>query len=187
MHHARPTISALQPLALLACLAACIGGCGYHNGEQSTDRGDKSGYQWRSLYRQDVQTIAVPIFQNRTFWRGVEVDLTTALVQQIESQSPYKVVPEERADTVLYGEIVNVDIDTISANSRSGVPQEQLYKVRVNLTWKDLRNGRILVERRNFEQTATFHPTFGESRFVGQQLSVEGLAAGIAQELQADW
>jgi hypothetical protein len=59
--------------------------------------------------------------------------------------------------------------------------------VTVNFVWKDLRTGRILVERRNFEQTATYYPTLGEGRFVGTQLAVEKLSLGIVQELQSDW
>ncbi|MCS7032800.1 MAG: hypothetical protein NZ561_02265, partial [Phycisphaerae bacterium] len=70
---------------------------------------------------------------------------------------------------------------------RAAIPQEQLYKITVNFVWKDLRTGKILVERRNFEQTATFYPTLGEGRFVGSQQAAEQLARGIVQELQADW
>jgi len=82
----------------------CICGCGYSSVGGEPRAG--SGYQWRSLYREDVKTVAVPIFQNKSFRRGVEFQLTQALVQQIEAKSPYKVVPKERADTVLDGEII---------------------------------------------------------------------------------
>ncbi len=95
--------------------------------------------------------------------------------------------PGEQADTVLEGEIVNIFIRTLSDDTRVGIPQEQLYRVRVNFTWKDLRTGKILVERRRFEQTATFYPTLGEGQFVGAQANVERLAVAIVQELQADW
>jgi hypothetical protein len=30
------------------------------------------GYQWPSLYRSDVHTVAVPIFTNKSYYRGVE-------------------------------------------------------------------------------------------------------------------
>jgi hypothetical protein len=66
-------------------------------------------------------------------------------------------------------------------------PQEQLCRVRVNFVWKDQRSGKILVQRRRFEQDSPFYPTLGEGEFVGSQLNVENLAIGIVHELEADW
>jgi hypothetical protein len=172
----------IQPIILVP-LALVLAGCGY-----SRPGGDPAGnYQWRSLYREDVTTVAVPIFTTKDFRRGVEFQLTKAVVNQLEAHSPYKVVSREKADTVLEGEVVSVTLDTLSLDSSVAIPQEQLYVVAVNFTWKDLRSGRTLVQRRNFQQTATFYPTLGEDQFVGSQQSVEKLALAIVQELQADW
>ena len=129
----------------------------------------------------------MPIFKNKTYERGVEFSLSKAVVNQIEMRTPYKVMPRERADTILEGEVVTVTRQTLSRDSRADIPQEQLYIVRVNFVWKDLRSGRILCQRRNFEQTATFYPTLAENQFVGSQQNVEKLALGIVQELQANW
>ena len=60
-------------------------------------------------------------------------------------------------------------------------------EIRVNFTWKDLRDGRILAQRRRFDQSGTYYPTLGEGRFVGEQQNVERLAIAIVQELQSDW
>jgi hypothetical protein len=167
---------------LILCICM-LTGCGYtHTGD------DPSGsYQWRSLYREDVKSVAVPIFTNKTFRRGVEFALTKAVVTQIEAKSPYKVVPRERADTILEGQIVDIRLQNLSSESTIAIPQEQLYVLTVDLIWKDLRTGRILMERKNFQQTTTFYPTLGEGEFVGSQQSVEKLALGIAQEMQANW
>ncbi len=181
------------PLRLLpiAVVTALVAGCGYSASDpaagQTGSVGGLGGYQWKSLYRDDVKTVAVPIFANRSFRRGVEFQLSKAIVNQLEAQTPYKVVPRDRADTILEGEITDIFIRTFSADPRTGVPQDQFYLVRVNFTWKDLRTGKILTERRRFEQTATFYPTLGEGQFIGAQQNVERLALAIVQELQADW
>src|SRR3954447_4219938 len=96
-----------------------VSGCGYsHPGE------DPSGsYQWRSLYREDVKSVAVPIFTNKTYRRGVEFSLTKSLVNQIEAKSPYKVVPKERADTILEGQIVEIKLQNLSLDSTTAIPQ----------------------------------------------------------------
>jgi hypothetical protein len=170
-------------LALIFAISLLISGCGYtHVGDEPS-----GGYQWRSLYREDVKTVAIPIFQNRDYTRGVEFTLTKAVINQLEAHSPYKVVPRERADTVLEGEITSVKKQTVSKDSVTNVPQEQLVVMTVDFVWKDLRTGRILVERRNFEQDATYYPTLGEDQFVGDQQAIDRLALGIVQELQADW
>jgi hypothetical protein len=158
-------------------------GCGYSR----VGDAPSSGYQWQSLYREDVRSVSVPIFQNKTFQRGLELQLTDALVKQIESKSPYKVMSRERADTIFEGEIVSVRLQTVSLDARTALPQEQLYVVAVNFIWKDLRTGRILMRRTNFEQTTPFFPTLGEGTYAGSQNAIEKLALGIVQEMQADW
>ena len=168
-------------------LCLVLAGCGYQQAGSYDESAARSGYRWASLYREDVQTVAVPIFTNRDFRRGVEFRLTKALVNQLEANTPYRVAPRERADTILEGEIVRIDVTDLSRDVRANVPQEQLYVVTVNFTWKDLRSGRILVERRNFTQTAPYYATLGEGEFVGSQSSAERLALAIVQELQADW
>jgi hypothetical protein len=173
-------------LVLFALLATCMSGCGYRNGGE-TSSGEARGYQWKSVYRQDLRTVAVPIFKNVTYQRGVEFSLSTAIVKQIEANTPYKVVPRERADTILEGEIVSVNVNTLSSDRLSAVPQEQLLDIVVDFTWKDLRTGKILVERHGMERAASYYPTLGEGRVTGTQEASERLALAIVQELQSDW
>src|SRR4051795_7858669 len=134
----------ILPLAL----AGGLGGCGYSQSGAAPSA--NASYQWSSLYRQDVRTVAVPIFKNKTFERGVEFSLSKALVNALEANTPYKVAPRERADTVLEGEVQDVRLRTVSNDSRAAIPQEQLYVVRVNFVWKDMRTGRVLCQRENF-------------------------------------
>lgn len=170
----------------LIALPLALAGCADYSqsGDGSTGT---SSYQWSSLYRQDIRTVAVPIFTNVDFARGDEFTLTKALVTQIEQRTPYKVVDRERADTILEGQIVRVRRTSVSSESGSNLPQEQLYGIRVNFTWKDLRTGRVLVERRGFEQNNAYYPYLGEGRATGAMNTAEALALSIVQELQADW
>jgi hypothetical protein len=196
-----PSRHTLRPLAFAALVVAAVlvgGGCGYQNGPaggagfdprsngNAPDDRD-TGYQWKSIYRQDVRTVAVPVFSNVAYQRGVEFALSKALVNQIEANTPYKVVPRERADTILEGRITSVGVNTLSENSRAGIPQEQLLDITVSFTWKDLRTGRILMSRQGLEQTASYYPTLGEGRFTGTQLAAERLATTIVQQMQSDW
>jgi hypothetical protein len=172
----------LFALAVFAC-----SGCGYQQ-NNSVDVGPKVGsYKWSSLYREDISTVSVPIFQNKDFRRGIEFQLTNSLVKQMEATTPYRVAPRERADTILEGEIISTDLNTLSRDVRTAIPQEQLYTVTINFRWTDLRTGKILLERRNFQQTSNFYGTVGEGEFVGSQGAMEKLALEIVHEMQAEW
>lgn len=169
-----------------AVLCLLLTGCGYQQ-SNNPDSPQAKGYKWQSLYRQDIQSVAVPIFTNKSYYRGLEFSLTKALINQIELRTGYKVVSRQHADTILEGEIVKVATGTLSDSPTTNLPQEQLVTLTVNFTWKDLRTGKILVQRRNFQQAAVFYPTLGEASFVGSQQAVERMAADITTELQADW
>src|SRR3982074_1485140 len=95
----------IKPASLILAMAMLLlSGCGYqHSGNY--DKPAQSGYQWHSLYREDLQTVAVPVFGSRDFPRGIELALSKAVVNQLEAHSPYKVVSRERADTILEGEL----------------------------------------------------------------------------------
>ena len=165
-----------------ALSALVASGCSY---QRSAD--DSRGYTHGSIFRSDVRTIAVPAFGTKSLARGDEIALSQALVTQIESRTPYKVVPIERADTVLEGMVVGTGVGTVSADNFTALPQEHLYTISVDFTWKDLRTGQIIVERRNFEQSSAYYPTMGEGRFAGRTAAADALAASIVDELQGEW
>ncbi len=161
-------------------------GCGY-NQTGSSKNEITSGYHWNSLFREDVQSVAVPIFTNKDYRRGVELRLTEAVIKQIETRAPYKVVPKDRADTVLEGQITQVWAAAITRDYQTNLPREQILNITVDLIWKDLRNGQILMQRKNFSRQVVFYPTLGEGEFIGSQDAVEKFAMDIVQEMQADW
>ncbi|MEM8873916.1 MAG: LPS assembly lipoprotein LptE [Planctomycetota bacterium] len=166
-------------LTFVSCVLL-LAGCG---GYQAVDIQNGGA----GLWRQDVQTVAVPTFDTSSFRRFDEIRLTKAIAQELETRSPYKVAPRETADTLLEGKIVDSRLATISRNLDNAVPQEQLYIVIVDFTWKDLRNGKIIVDRRSFEASSPFYPFLGETDEVGSYLAVEDLAAAIVSEMQSDW
>ncbi|HSI35645.1 MAG: LPS assembly lipoprotein LptE [Phycisphaerae bacterium] len=169
----------------IVLLASCVTGCGYQTVGSYDPK--PTGYRWASLYREDVRTVAVPVFTNRDFRRGVEIKLTEAVVKQIEAKTPYRVATKDKADTVLEADITSIDVPTLTRDVRTNLPQEQLYTINMNLRWKDLRTGKMLAERRNFQQTAPYYSTLGEGSAFGSQQAVERLALAIVQEMQADW
>jgi hypothetical protein len=173
-------------IATASILALSLSGCGYNQsgGENNKPQG---GYHWNSLYREDIQTVAVPVFSTKDFRRGIEFRLTEAVIKQLEAHAPYKVVPKERADTILEGQVTNVKVGTLSKDFQTNLPREQELLITIDLTWKDLRTGKILLQRRGLQQEGIFYPSLGEGEFAGAQQAIERFAVVIVQELQADW
>jgi Lipopolysaccharide-assembly len=151
-----------------------LGGCGYSNKE---------------LYPTEYRTVAAPIFENRTFYRGVEFQLAEALTKQIESRTPYKVVSPGVAQTQLEGTITHIDQRQLSRRRPGGVPQEVEYTVTVDFVWKDLGRGGVIRDRRGFQAVGRYVPTagVGEPFELGLHQVVQRMAQDIVSTMQADW
>jgi outer membrane lipopolysaccharide assembly protein LptE/RlpB len=141
------------------------------------------GYTTRPMYSAAYRTISV--FQNRSFRIGWEDRLTEAVKKNIEARTPMKVVTE-KADTVLAGEIVDDSEAVLAKRLGTNLPREVQVTVRVNFTWKE-RGGRVLVERKGFNRTATEIPQLAESAEDAEQLAIERLAAAIVDQMQEEW
>jgi hypothetical protein len=147
------------------------------------------GYSHQGLYPADVRTVAVPIFENKSFYRGVEFDLSEALAKQIELVTPYKVTSPGGADTILQGTIVAVTQTMISRTFEGGLPEEMETRIVVDFAWKNTRTGQTLRQRQGFAATGRYVATrpIGEAYPTGQHAAVEQLATRIVETLRRDW
>ena len=145
------------------------------------------GYTTKEIYPTRYQTVAVPMFENRTFYRGVEFDLSEALVKQIQSRTPYKVVSPSVADTMLTGTITRIEQETLSRTADAAVPQQQEVSVRVDFEWKNLNTGRTLRSRQGFEAVGRYVPTrpVRQPLDTAKQRAVQTLADEIVSTMQA--
>src|SRR2546423_3662268 len=74
-------------IVLVVLMPLLCTGCGYNSGYSTVGEESKNKwYQWRSLYREDVRTVAVPIFKNKDYRRGVEFSLSKAGGNPIEKR-----------------------------------------------------------------------------------------------------
>ena len=167
-------------MVLVAATLFAMSGC-------ATD--PTEGYTSMSVYRDDVRTVAVPIFENDTYVRDVEFDLTDALIKEIESRTPYKVVNRSRADTILIGRIREVDLDQLSKSRLTGLSEEVILSVTIDFRWQHQLTGKLLLDRGQFQGQGLFVPSqpSGEPIELGQFAAVQQLARDIVNEMQAPW
>lgn len=144
------------------------------------------GYSTKPLYNSAYRTVAVPVFANKSFRREWEFRLTEAIDKNIEARTPYKIAPQDKADTILSGEILAIQENVLTERQGTNLPRETQLTVIVNFTWKD-RSGRVLVERREFNRSSTELPQLGERVTDAEQLAIERLAAAIVEQLQTSW
>jgi hypothetical protein len=147
------------------------------------------GYVAASLYPDSVKTIAVPILTSKAFTRNVEFELTDALIKEIESRTPYKVTSQERADTILLGQVRDVKLDQLSKSRLTGLSEEVIVSVTIDFEWKDLRSGKTILRREKFAGHGLFVPSrpSGEPIELGRFAAVQQLARDIVAELRAQW
>ena len=91
------------------------------------------------------------------------------------------------ADTILTGQIVDVQENVLTNRFGTDLPRESELTVVVNFVWKDQRSGKILVERKAFNRSATEIPQLGERVTDAEQLAIERLATAIVDQMQTDW
>jgi hypothetical protein len=166
------TLSRTGLLSLLAGALAGSGGCGY-----SAQR----------PFREDVQTVHVQMFHSKEFRRDLEFALTEALVKRINLDTPYKIAPRRTADTELTGEILEVRNRTIGDDFDTQLPRETASTIVVAFRWKDLRTGRILVERERFMHTTNYYPPAGEDFAKGMVRGMDGMAEQMVETMESQW
>jgi hypothetical protein len=131
----------LAPAALLAPVALVLPSC------EAGGNFTLLGYTTRPNYRCDICSVRVPIFKSRIYFdetrQGLEMDLTQAIVRQIELKTPYKV--REDADTELSGTIIALNKGILNRNQQN-LPRETETQLAVEVKWIDLRTGENLTK-----------------------------------------
>jgi outer membrane lipopolysaccharide assembly protein LptE/RlpB len=167
---------------LAALLLLAFSGCAqYHFGN-------------RSLFPCDVQTVYVPMFESNSFRRDLGERLTEAVVKEIERRSPYKVVSNPNADTVLTGRIVS-DTKHLLVQTRNGDPRMEELKFQVQVSWIDRRGNAIRQfppvpvpgECVTLTGAAGVVPEFGQSIATQQQKAIQKLAQQIVNMMETPW
>jgi hypothetical protein len=160
----------------------CLSGCaGYQVGNQS-------------LYPPEIRTVYVPMFQSVSFRRDLGERLTEAVVKEIEKRTPYKVVTDPNADSVLSGRIVE-ETKHVLVPDLTGDARESQVAMKVEVNWVD-RKGRLLrdvasvplpAEIADVTGTGNIVPEVGQSIATAQQEAICRMAEQIVGLMEKPW
>ncbi len=150
-----------------------LGGCG--------------GYQNSWLYPNAVRTVYVEMFDTTGFRRGYEYELTDAVCKLLESRTPYKIVSSrERADTVLGGKIT-IGVGVLAGDPYTGRALEKESMVGVQVFWKNLKTGDLLVDNETVYASSSFSTQMGQTEDYSIRRSVNEVAEKVVEQMQIPW
>ena len=155
-----------------------------------------AGYQLgtESLYRPDIETVHVPVFESNSFRADLGQRLTEAVAKEIELKTPYKVVGDANADTVLTGRIVGDDKRPLAMN-RGDFPINTSVDLRLQVAWQDRRGNLIgrpasiplFPSLLTVSESSRFVPQGGQSITTAQFEAVDRLAQQIVAQMEMPW
>lgn len=155
-----------------------------------------AGYRFgtASLYPPDIRTVYVPMFESDSLRRGLSERLTEAVIKEVELKTPYKVVSDPNADSILTGRILN-DVKRVIVEDRYDQQRENEITLVAEVSWVD-RRGDMIGGRGNLPipdslatiiGTGTAVPEFGQSVATGQQQAINRMAEQIVSLMETPW
>jgi hypothetical protein len=167
----RTALCSLLSLGLLFCGMGCAG---YHMGNQF-------------LYRNDIRSVHVAIFETDSYRRFLGQRLTEAVVKQIESQTPLTISDPRLADSFVRGRVLR-DTKRVLSETRDDDPRALQYGWQLEVTWVD-RAGVPLMQRQllRIDEDVDFIPEGGQSLATAELEMVERMARQIVGQMELAW
>ena len=165
--------------AVLCSCALCLGlyGCA-----------GMAGYSNESLFPDDVSSVCLEMFDNQTFRRGVEYELSDALAKRIEVDTPYKIVSDsDRADSVISGQIVSIGELALSADRDLGTVLEKEVELRAVVNWKNLKTGQLMMDHLKVSASASYSKYQQQDFKYASTLAANNLARKIVELMERKW
>ncbi len=147
-----------------------------------------SGYSNQSLFEENITSVYVEMFDNQSFQRGIEYELTDALAKRIEAETPYKVISSRnRADTVITGQITSAEKSLLSSERQTGRPMEKQTDLTAVVSWKNLKTGQLIIDNASVSASASYSEWQKQSARYAAALTANKLAEKIVELMEKEW
>lgn len=147
-----------------------------------------SGYSNESMFPQDISSVYMEMFDNQTFRRGVEYELSDALAKRIEAQTPYKLISSsDRADTIISGQIVSISEAALSTERETGMVLETEVQLQAVVNWKNLKTGELLIDNQTVNAEATYSTYQSQDFSYASAFAANNLARKIVELMEKKW
>lgn len=147
-----------------------------------------AGYSNESMFPEDVRSVCLEMFDNQTFRRGVEYELSDALAKRIEVDTPYKIVSDtDRADSVISGQIVSIGELALSTDRDIGTVLEREVELRAVVNWKNLKTGQLMIDHVKVSASASYSAYQRQDFNYASALAANNLALKIVEQMERKW
>ncbi len=155
-------------LLVVAAAALLLSGCGY-----STS----------TLLRKDIRTVHVPVFENRTWRRGLEVDLTRAIIEELKLHTHLRIAPKQEADSTLEGELLDFEQFTVRKTGEDMIVLRRAGAT-VRFRWRDNLTLSDIVPSQTVRETETFAVARAEPL---ESRLFQEVAQRIVERMEEEW
>ena len=166
----------LSRLALLIALLPLLAGC--------------AGYRVGSMLPDDVKSVFVPTFENRTGEPLIEIDTTQAVIQELQRDGSLSVAPEDQADAVLRVVLTEYRIEPIAFRDdvRTAAEQYRLW-ITANVVMRRTADQSVVVESPIVRGKYVFDVVgdLSSSKLTANPRAAEDLAKSIVQMMVEYW
>jgi len=162
-------------ISLLASLS--LAACGYHSSTHA-----------QAKLPPGIDTIAVPIFINKTNSYRAEQILTEAVVREFTSRSHYKIETNDdgTSDAVLHGTVVTTNIYPLTYDSQTGRQSSAIVQINMNVKLVD-KHGKTLFENPNYSFREQYQVSREVTSFFDESPpAVDRLSRDFARTLVAE-
>lgn len=163
-------------ICCLLMLTTCswVGCAGYHLGNQY-------------LYRSDIRTVHVAMFESDSYRRFLGQRTTEAVIKEVELSTPLTITNPQIADSFIRGRILQ-DRKSVVGENRLDEPRSLGVEWVVEIDWVD-RAGTPLMQRQTVRITedVVFIPEGGQSLTTAQQKIIERVARQTVSQMQTPW
>lgn len=171
----------LESVLLVFCCLLVLGCANYRIGT-------------RTIYRNDVRTVHLPIIKSDSFRPELGVMLTEALQKEIERRTPYKLGDLANADSIMTCRLTG-DSKRVVSETATDEPRLLQNVIAVEVSWVDRRNVPLMETRFlpagettfYFSDNTDFVPEAGQSMATANLRIVERLANHIVDQMEARW
>lgn len=139
------------------------------------------------LFRNDIRTVHVGVFESESYRKFLGQRLTEAVVKEIELSTPLTITEPALADSFIQGRLIR-DEKRVLGENRSDEPRELQIDYRMEVVWVD-RAGVPLMQRQllRLDRDNAFVPEGGQSMSTAQQELIDRLAREIVGQMEMPW
>lgn len=137
--------------------------------------GCASSYSWRRSVPNDMRTVAVPIFVNKSDVQELGSIVSRQILREFQREGTFKLVRNDDSALEIQGEILSTSNDRLAYSLRTGLRFAGYdFKISARISVVDHKNGRVLIDGRVYEASA---PMTASDDLLNVQRNISGAAA----------